>query len=151
MKQSFEKMLFENDILPYKGKWKHIKLNHTSYQGEKYIGNKCSSIIPSSVKGVYIYTCPKGKVLYVGQGTIIKRFKRHYKKLEKPKNSRHAFFNGLRIEMDVYYLELPNSSEYERLVIESMLTVILNPIYVQMKARKALYLGCNIDLDIWNN
>lgn len=77
-----------------------------------------------SVLGIYIYTCIENrKVLYVGEGIIIDRLIRHYKKsyLSKPQIPRDIFFNAQeqKKKLLVYYIEIPDP--YDRKAIEALL------------------------------
>lgn len=137
MKKHFEKFLKEQGLLPLKnGKWNKMTVDHTKESeptGRKSEVKRKITKTVKGLKGVYIYKY-QDQILYVGEGNLERRLKRHYNKSYKPSKSKrakkgHDFFGSYRHVLDVYYLEVQD--KYTRKAIEAMLTVVLEPEWVK--------------------
>ena len=96
MKSDLRSILEKNEYLPFEqnNKWEHIELNHINNKEEKSKTIKFINELEDK-GGVYIYQLVgKVNVLYVGQtGSIKRRFKRHYRKLYKTKETKDFDIN----------------------------------------------------------
>lgn len=135
MKEQFEGFLIDQNILPYEG-WNKIIVNHEEGYNQMEVKDHIRKEIKDEDSGVYIYTNDRGEVLYIGEGKLKSRLLRHYKKSYKKQinSPRHHFFQERKEKMTVYY-KLMND-KYERLAIEAMLTVVLEPSYIKTLKNK---------------
>nr|WP_285864315.1 GIY-YIG nuclease family protein [Lederbergia lenta] len=92
-----------------------------------------------NIAGIYIYFYDN-ICLYVGEsGNLGSRFKDHYNsswrkpKLER-RMARHLFFKEYREVLSVKWIEVDN--EFDRRVIEGMLTRLLKPTYIEFRKNR---------------
>lgn len=117
---------------------------------------KINRIVPKEL-GMYIYTsATDNKVLYVGEGVLQERIKRHLQKVRdnhSQESTRYYFFHALQIKMSVLFIKGSNTGLDKKRIqnLECAYKLLLNPIYDQMVEKAALYKGCNINLDEWDN
>lgn len=134
MENSFRELLEQQKLLPYKNSnWDELTINHSKDSNRIVERSNIRTQFKNVENGVYIYTNKmNSEVLYVGEGNLKDRLKRHYEKSYKKeikKNLRYEFFSSdeQKIEMLVFYTELVNV--YERRAIEAMLITVLKPKY----------------------
>jgi hypothetical protein len=137
MKQYFEDFLKEQGLLPLESnKWNKITVDHTKesepISRKSEVKRKISKTV-KGLKGVYVYKY-QDQILYVGEGILERRLRRHYNESYKSARSKrtkkwHDFFGSYRHVLDVYYLEVQD--KYIRKTIEAMLTVVLEPEYIK--------------------
>ncbi|HDR3890849.1 TPA: GIY-YIG nuclease family protein [Bacillus cereus] len=133
MRDKLEQLLVSEEILPLSSsKWSVFQVDFK--KGCKEITHKMiNNSVPSSIIGVYVIQTSDGEVLYVGQGKVKERIKRHYKKLFASKPSyRQQFFQEREGTMNIYWAAF----EKDRLVVETLLHLTLNPVFEVYKSKK---------------
>jgi hypothetical protein len=128
--EEYKKFLYEQNILPLEN-WKVTSIDHSCEKNNYEQLNKDLK----TKKGIYIYFC-ENKCIYIGEGKLESRFKSHsnasWKPMPKGRNYKQYYFFPLyRRMLTVYYYEIED--EFDRKVVENMLTRIYNPEYINFR------------------
>ncbi|HDR7634217.1 TPA: GIY-YIG nuclease family protein [Bacillus mycoides] len=130
MRDKLERLLVSEEILPLSSsKWSVFQVDFKK-ECKEVTHKIINDNVPSNVIGVYVIQNSDGEVLYVGQGKVKERIKRHYKKLFASIPSyRQQFFQEKEGTMNIYWAAF----ERDRLVVETLLQLVLNPAFEAYK------------------
>ena len=133
MRDKLEQLLVSEKILPLiSSKWSVFQVDFKK-ECKEVTHKIINDSVPSNVIGVYVIQNNHGEVLYVGQGKIKERVKRHYQKLFASNPSyRQQFFQEKEGTMNIYWAAI----EKDRLVVESLLQLVLNPVFEAYKSER---------------
>ena len=144
MKKEITKALEAINYFPLnkKNKWMPLVINHQ--KPKKGESSKTYKHIRDNVKkydGIYIFKDRSNRTLYIGKGKpIANRLIDHYKKsfTAPSKDSKYKkwnrFFSAYKGKLTVYWKEIED--EKDRIVIEQMLTYILNPKFIDFHVKR---------------